>query len=356
MERPGGSEALRRTVRLAAVVMAIGLLGGMGPRAAGADTFAPQIDDWSGNKLDLTKWHFTVWGDAQLSEHSAEIKDGALHIIAGGSDIWGDNDNGVFLWQPANGDFQATLEIRSVKMIGSTTPVGIMVRPSTDLHAPEVMVKAVPIGTHLQHRLEVGGDTGPGTSSSGSLPWGDGSGNGPTIMLRLTRTGRTFVARRSGDGGKTWGTLHDADNADKDMVDLDLPDDVLVGIATCAVFDPTGTDKPTTEAIVGPFSFTQTATRPTTNGLIDVTAVDSKMVPVTDALLTVKDMTGKVVGTTMNDKTDPATSDTGSFFLSPGMYTVETGETSKFAASVPTPFEIKTAQTQDLLVPVGKAK
>src|SRR6266699_654949 len=101
MERPGGSEALRRTVRLAAVVMAIGLLGGIRSRAAGADTFAPQIDDWSGNKLDLTKWHFTVWGDAQLSEHSAEIKDSALHIIASGSDIWGDNDNGVLLWQPA---------------------------------------------------------------------------------------------------------------------------------------------------------------------------------------------------------------------------------------------------------------
>src|SRR5712691_9838750 len=149
MERLRGPEALRRAVRLAAVAIAIGLLGGMSLRSAGADTFAPQNDDWSGNKLDLTKWRFTVWGDAQLSEHSAEIKDGALHIIAGGSDIWGDNDNGVFLWQPANGDFQATLEIRSVKMIGGTTPVGIMVRPSTDLHAPEVMVKAVPIGTHL---------------------------------------------------------------------------------------------------------------------------------------------------------------------------------------------------------------
>jgi hypothetical protein len=80
------------------------------------------------------------------------------------------------------------------------------------------------------------------------------------------------------------------------------------------------------------------------------------MMPVTDALLIVKDSTGKVVGTTMNDKTKPATSDTGSFFLPPGMYTVETGDTSKFAASVPTPFEIKTAQTQDLLITVGTAK
>jgi hypothetical protein len=356
MERWIDAHVVRRTSRLAAVVLAVLLVGGISARPAGADTFAPQGDDWKGDKLDLSKWHFTVWGDAQLSEHSAEIKDGALHIIAGGSDIWGDNDNGVFLWQPANGDFQATLEIRSVKKIGDTTPVGIMVRPTTDLHAPEVMVKAVPIGTHLQHRLEVGGDTGPGTSSSGSLPWGDGSGNGPTIMLRLTRTGKTFVASRSDDGGKTWGTLHDADNADKDMVDLDLPDDVLVGIATCAVFDPTGTDKPTTEAVVGPFTLTQTATRPTTNGLIALTAVTDKGDPAPGAFLIVKDKDGKEVGTTKNDVTDPGASNTGSFFLPPGTYTVEAGETDMFAAGLPTPFEIKTAGAQDLLVPVGKAK
>jgi hypothetical protein len=157
MERWTHANVVRRTWRLAAAVLAVLLVGGISARPAGADTFVPQSDDWKGSTVDLSKWHFTAWGDAQLSEHSATIKDGALHIIAGGSDIWNDNDDGVFLWQPANGDFQATLEVRSVKMIGSTTPVGIMVRPNTDLHAPEVMAKAVPIGTNLQHRDDVGG-------------------------------------------------------------------------------------------------------------------------------------------------------------------------------------------------------
>lgn len=356
MERWNHAHVVRRTARLAAAILALLLVGSIRARPAGADTFVPQSDDWKGSTLDLSKWHFSVWGDAQQSEHSAEIKDSALHIIAGGSDIWGDNDNGVFLWQPANGDFQATLEVRSVKMIGSTTPVGIMVRPSTDQHAPEVMVKAVPIGTHLHYRTDFGGQTGPGTSSSGSLPWGDGSGNGPTIMLRLTRTGKTFTASRSDDGGKTWGTLHDADNADKDMVDVDMPDDVLVGIATCAVFDPTGTDRPTTEAVVGPFTVTQTAARPTTNGLVALTAVTDKGDFAPGAFFVIKDKDGKEAGTTKNDITDPATSNTGSFFLPPGMYTVETGETDQFAASVPVPLEIKTGETQDLKITVGKAK
>src|SRR5690349_5064709 len=101
MERWIGANALRSVMKLAAAVLAITLMGGGGLRPAGADTFAPTSDDWKGDKLDLNKWHFTILGDAQQSEHSAEIKDGALHIIAGGSDIWGDNDNGVFLWQPA---------------------------------------------------------------------------------------------------------------------------------------------------------------------------------------------------------------------------------------------------------------
>jgi len=356
MERWIGANALRSAMKLAAAVLAIALMGGGGLRPAGAETFATPSDDWKGDKLDLSKWHLTAWGDAQESEHSAEIKDGALHIIAGGSDMWGDNDNGVFLWQPANGDFQATLEIRSVKMIGGTTPVGIMVRPSTDLHAPEIMAKAVPAGTNLQHRDEVGGDTGPSTGGTNSLPWGDSTGNGPTIMLRLTRTGKTFVASRSDDGGKTWGPLHGADNLDKDMVDLDMPDDVLVGIATCAVFDPTQADKPTTEAVVGPFTFTQTSARPTTNGLVALTAVNDKNEPAPGAFLIVKDKDGKEVGTTKNDVTDPAASNTGSFFLPPGTYTVEAGDTDMFAAGVPVPFEIKTAGVQDLPVTVGKAK
>ena len=174
--------------------------------------------------------------------------------------------------------------------------------------------------------------------------------------MRLTRTGNTFVAARSDDGGKTWGTLHNEDNPDKDIVEVEMPDDVLIGIASCAVFAPGTEDPPTTEAIVGPFTFTQTAARPTTNGLIALTAVDDKGVHAPGAFLIVKDQDGSEVGNTRNDITDPATSNTGSFFLPPGMYTVEAGETDLNAAGVPVPFEIKTGQVQELKVRVGAAK
>jgi hypothetical protein len=121
MERSGRSEALQRVTRLAAAVAAVFLMGGMGLRSAAAappspsPTFTPQNDDWKGTTLDLTKWHPTVLGDAQTETNGIAVNDGTIKITAGGFDFWNDNDNGMFLWQPANGDFQATIEVRTLR-------------------------------------------------------------------------------------------------------------------------------------------------------------------------------------------------------------------------------------------------
>src|SRR5437867_3627940 len=148
MTRTMGTKLTRVNARLAAAVLAASLVGGLGLRPAGAATFSPQSDDWKGNKLD-SKWRVTLMGDAQTETSGVEVNDGTIKITAGGSDIWNDNDNGVFLWQPANGDFQVQIEVRSVKMISDSTKVGVMVRPSTDLHAPHVYMIAMPKGPHM---------------------------------------------------------------------------------------------------------------------------------------------------------------------------------------------------------------
>jgi hypothetical protein len=355
MARTNGVNGLRHVASLAASVMAIVLVGGAGLRSAGAQTFTPQSDDWKGTTLDLTRWHVTLMGDAQTETSGVEVNSGTIKITAGGSDIWNDNDNGLFLWQPANGDFQVQIEVRTLKKISDSTKVGVMVRPNNDLHAPHIFMIAMPKGTHLQARTDVGVDAGPGSGDAGRLAWGDGSGNGPTMNLRLTRTGKKFESARSFDGGKTWERLHDADHPDTDVIELAMPDDVLMGIMVGAINADSG-NTDSTDAVLGPFTFTQIATRPTTNGLVAVTAVTDKGELAADAFLVIKDKDGKEVGSTKNDVTDPATSNTGSFFLPPGTYTVEAGETDQFNAGVPVPFEIKTAQTQDLKVTVGKAK
>jgi hypothetical protein len=89
------------------------------------------------------------------------------------------------------------------------------------------------------------------------------------------------------------------------------------------------------------------------------TGVDANGKPLDGSYLIVKKGTD-VVGTTLTDMVDgsPDTgySNTASFFLPPGQYTVETGETDLNKAGVPVPFEIKTGGIQDLKVTAGAAK
>jgi hypothetical protein len=306
-------------------------------------------DAWKGTTLD-PKWHVTVWGDAQTETNGVVVDNGTIRITAGGSDIWNDNDNGVFLWQPANGDFQAVIEVRTLKMISDSTKVGIMVRPSTDLHAAHIYMIAMPKGTHLQARTAVGESAGPSSGDAGRLPWGDGTGSGPTMLMRLTREGNKFTSARSFDGGTTWERLHDADHPDTDTIELQMPDDVVMGIAVSAINADSGTTD-STEAVLGPFQFTQLATRPTQNGLLAANVVDANGKPVPDTFLVVR-KGNDVVGTT---QTDPGPSNTGSFFLAPGMYTV-TASGEAFNDGQPMPVEIKTGQIADIKVTVGAPK
>jgi hypothetical protein len=338
--------------RTAASTTAILVLAIAAVPPALAQTFAPKSDDWKGTSL-APHWRVTVMGDAQPEANSFTVGDGLLKVIAGGSDIWTDNDNGIFFWQPANGDFEAIIEIRSLKKISdslNSQKVGIMVRPSLDIHAPHAYMIAMPKGTHIQQRAAVGEQAGPSSGDAGRLDWGDGSGNGPTMHMRLTRLGDKYTAQRSFDGGATWERIHDADHPDTDTVEVALGDDVLMGIMVGAIhgFD----DTTLTEAVVGPFQYKQLATRPTTNGLIAATAVDANGKPVEGGHLIVK-KGADVVATSL---TDPGPSNTASFFLPPGQYTIEASETDLLSAGTPVPFEVKTGVVEELKVSAGKPK
>jgi hypothetical protein len=138
-----------------AVLVGLALVAGSPARLALAQE---KGDAWKGTALD-PKWHLTILGDAQTEANAIEVKDGTLKITAGGSELFGAADNGVFLWQAANGDFEAVLEIRSLKKISddlNSTKVGIMVRPNLDIHGPHVYALAMPKGTHLQSRPTTG--------------------------------------------------------------------------------------------------------------------------------------------------------------------------------------------------------
>jgi hypothetical protein len=346
-------------MRSAWLAVLFGLALVAGPRMGSAGT-PEKSDDWKGATLD-TKWHLTVMGDAQDNPHSVRLDNGTLRITAGGSDIWNDNDNGLFLWQWANGDFRAVIEIRSIEQISESSTAGLMVRASTNRHAPRVYMRAMPKGTHLEARTALGEMAGPLSDEAGRLPWGDGSGNGPTMQMRLTRTGKQFKSERSFDGGKTWERLHDTDHPDADTLDVQMPDDVLIGIMVGAV-NETGDTSAAAEAVLGPFQFTQSAARTTevrpaggtegaAKGLLAATAVDVNGEPVADAYVLVRN-DSDVVGTT---KTDVGLSNTGSFFLPAGKYTV-TAMGEGYNEGKPESVEIKAGQTVEIRAALGVKK
>jgi hypothetical protein len=312
----------------------------------------PLSDTWKGDTLD-PKWNVTVLGNAQEQEHSVKVENGALRIQVGGSDIWENNDNGMFIWQPANGDFQVTLEIRGLKRTDDSAKLGIMVRKSLDITDVNVFTQVMPKGGTMQVRSEYGGASGPGSGCPGDEcnPFGDpydgDLGNQPTVLQRLTRTGNKFKTDRSYDGGKTWVGLHTGSRVSQDENEVAMPDDVLVGIGmTSHNAGEVG------EGVIGPITFVQTAARPTENGLVAATVTDANGAPVPEVGLVLK-KGSDVAGTSV---AADIISNTASFFLAPGAYTIEAAESDAYAAGTPVPFEIQTGKTVVLKVPVGKAK
>jgi hypothetical protein len=365
MVRGSKQVRVRRATGWTGAILGLALMGGTGVRLAFSQGTAPATDvsplndAWQGDKLD-PKWRVTVLGDAQDQENTVTVENGKLLIKGGGSDVWVNGDNGTFIWQRANGDFDVILQVHNIERTDPTARVGIMVRSSLNKYSPNVFLAAMPKGGNLQVRLPeavIGdNDTGPGSSCPGEncVPWGDPEEedpNRPVILLRLSRKGNVFDAHRSFDNGKTWERLHRGERALLNTQTVNLPDDVLIGIGHTS--HNTGQEG---LGVVGPIQFIQTATRPTDNGLLVATATDENGKPVPDVGLIVK-QGDKQAATSIvkNNAEEELASNTDSFFLKPGLYTIQTAESATHAAGAPVPFEVKAGQVEELKVKVGTA-
>jgi hypothetical protein len=360
MGRGRDSLMMRRAKGWIGAFMALALIGGFTLQAAQAQYTHPLSDTWKGDKLD-PKWNVTLLGNAQDQEFSLSVNNGLVTAVVGGSDIWGNGDNGVFIWQPANGDFDVILQMNSITRSNDSVKLGIMVRTDLSKYSPNVFLHSMPRGGTMQNRppgVEISGSdsgAGAGNVSSGCpadcLPWGNNDGDVsamPIIHQRLTRRGKVFTSARSYDGGKTWAPLHKT-QIQKDTQEVDLPDDVLVGIAM------TGHNVSEVDTgIFGPILFTQVATRPTNNGLIAATVVDEDGKPVPDVGLVIQKGDERVGTSVLEDQ--GLASNTGSAFLPPGVYTVRAAEDDTYAAGAPVTVEVATGKTTVLNLKVGAAK
>lgn len=114
-------------------------------------------------------------------------EDGALVVSASGSDIWSYQDGMHFVYQEAAGDVTVTVRLHSAATTNAWSKSGIVVRASDNA--------------------------------------GAANANGEPVYLRLIRQGQRVTGQYSVDGS-TWTNLA--------TVDVDLPEQVLVGIASTA--------------------------------------------------------------------------------------------------------------------------
>lgn len=170
------------------------------------------------------------WRSAQIGEPSnrggtiAAAAD-SLSLWHEGRDIWGNADSCCFVFRRASGDFEIVAKVDATRGGHEQwNKAGIMVRPSLAPGAQNAYLMVAPqSGTRLQRRLADDDITGPNYGDAPSQP----EKRHPPVWLKLVRSGPSIVAFDSMDGpGGPW--------RQRDKIEADLPNDVLVGPAICA--------------------------------------------------------------------------------------------------------------------------
>ncbi len=154
---------------------------------------------------------------------------GGYQIVAGGTDIWNQNDQGHFAHQQRTGDFDVQTRVESLTRADLYTKAGLMARESLAADSRHVFALVFPSneprnnntgGYEFQYRATTGGG-----SVAIYPPTPNPTVNYPNTWLRFKRSGDTFTAYSSADG-LTWREFA--------STTLDLPDTIYFGFAVTA--------------------------------------------------------------------------------------------------------------------------
>jgi len=122
-----------------------------------------------------------------------------LNISAGGADLGGTNDQGMFSYVQMTGDFDFKVRIDSLSLADAWSEAGLLAREDLTPGAQEVSAMATPSisGCYFQSRTATNGPT----SLAGAFPV-----NYPNTWLRLKRVGSVFSGY-AGTDGQNWTQL-----------------------------------------------------------------------------------------------------------------------------------------------------
>ena len=124
---------------------------------------------------------------------SASVSGGTWTVSGSGADVWGTEDAFHFVHQPLNGNGSVVARVNTIQNVDQWTKAGVMIRQSLtpgSAHAFMIVTPGGVKGLAFQRRTATGAVS---THTAG------GAGTAPA-WVKLTRSGNTITAWRSGDG------------------------------------------------------------------------------------------------------------------------------------------------------------
>ena len=142
---------------------------------------------------------------------------GAFTVMGSGADIWNTTDAFQYVYQPLSGDGEIIARVTGVQNTDPWAKAAVMFRESLDANSRWALVAVTPSsGVTFQWRSATGGTCDFSATSGIVAP----------IWLKLVRSGNTFTAYRSADGG-TWTQVGSP-------TDISMGSSVNVGMAVTA--------------------------------------------------------------------------------------------------------------------------
>lgn len=179
--------------------------------------------------IPFSELKFTDIG-ATTKPGKVTIKKDEVEVVAGGADIWGKNDEFNFGYMKIEGDFDVSVQIKSLSKAHQYTKAGIMARVDLSDNSQHAYFQIFPDnsprnknngGCEFQYRLEKGGEMKaiyPNPETAGNKF----DVNFPNTWIRLKRHGDIFESYISSDN-KNWELYS--------TFDQKLPPGLLVGLA-----------------------------------------------------------------------------------------------------------------------------
>lgn len=164
-------------------------------------------------------WESVDIGDVATAG-TASFADDVFTVNGSGADIWFTADAFQYAYQPARGDCEISAYVASITETAGDAKACVMIRETLDANSAFAMAVVCPgasFGTYFQWR--------PATESecdNTNLAYPHPA----PVWLKLVREGDDFTAYMSEDG-ITWTT-------EGDPVEIEMPDDVFIGLGVCA--------------------------------------------------------------------------------------------------------------------------